>query len=75
MNLYHLKIEIDELVKCLQKKTWFFIIVKRVIFNPESIYENIGLKRAIDDLTKELDLRKNRKFQDKCIYFNSPNTP
>ncbi len=28
--------EIDELVKCLQKKTWFFIIVKRVIFNPES---------------------------------------
>ena len=49
--------------------------MKRVIFNPESIYENIGLKRAIDDLTKELDLRKNRKFQDKCIYFNSPNTP
>ena len=31
------------------------------------VYENIGLKRAIDDFTKELDLRKNRKFQDKCI--------
>ena len=27
------------------------------------VYENIGLKRAIDDLTKELDLRKNRKFR------------
>ncbi|GBB95708.1 hypothetical protein RclHR1_00260013 [Rhizophagus clarus] len=31
------------------------------------VYENIELKRAIDDLTKELDLRKNRKSQDKCI--------